>query len=484
MASSPKGEGAEKTPGNNGAEERAGIAKIIDIRDVQAERNPLDLTYAQAAKQARESEHAMLIYPQCGGLQPRDAREPDMWEPHEQERKGVTWRAVLANTAIDDASCHAAYLSELETEEVARLAVEYEKTEITKHFDRKRAELDAHRQGAVIPGPTWVLGDVIALGDVETPLPDVLPCGDRPGVFYRGQRSMMSGEAAVGKTWIALFACVVEIAAGRTVVWVDLDNMSAARILERLRMLAGGAGVTDADLRERFRYVRPVTPAGEDSLAVIAGASPSLVVIDSLNPALALHGADPMSTTDVDTFLVSIVDPLTAAGACVLMLDHVPKNAANHGRYAYGSERKLTGVDVHLTVRASKPFSREEGGESWVDVAKDRDGHVGGTGDTVGAFRIEVLGKFGASASFSEVPKGIAKDLAISTTAEKIAAALGDEARPKRWIEDNVPGRAATIREALDAMQAGGHISITRGSHGSKLIKLVKSYSVTEDGPL
>jgi hypothetical protein len=46
---------------------------------------------------------------------------------------------------------------------------------------------------------------------------------------------MLSGEATVGKTWAALYAAVLEIAAGRTVVWIDADNMGHGDMLASWR---------------------------------------------------------------------------------------------------------------------------------------------------------------------------------------------------------------------------------------------------------
>lgn len=297
---------------------------------------------------------------------------------------------------------------------------------------------------------------------------------------------MLSGEAAVGKTWLALFAAVQEIAAGRSVVWIDADNMGAHRILERLRPLAGQAGIDDAALAQHFRYVRPESPASAATLAVLIEADPSLVVFDSLNPILGFHGVDPSSTTEIDLFFRLVLNPLTDVGACALLLDHVPKDKGNRGRYAYGSERKLTGVDVHLSMRASKPFSREYGGEAMLDVAKDRDGHVGGTGETVAAFTLESPSMFGGAltARLREV-SGFEADLALSTTAEKIAAVLTGEPQSQTAIEDAVAGvRTKTKREALELLQVHGHAALTRGARGAKLYTLVEPYTLTENGPL
>jgi hypothetical protein len=223
---------------------------------------------------------------------------------------------------------------------------------------------------------------------------------------------------------------------------------------------------------------------------MIAAAEASLVVFDSLNPILGLQGVDTSSTTEVDSFFRAILDPLTDSGACALMLDHVPKDKGNRGRYAYGSERKLTGVDVHLTMRAHKPFSREYGGESFLDVAKDRDGHVGATGETVGAFTLETFASLGAVQAGLREVSAMEADLTLSIAAEGIAAVLGDGVgRSSTWIMDNTPtvkARTTTKREALDLLQASRHVAVTRreGRGGGKSYTLVKPYSLIADGPL
>lgn len=346
--------------------------------------------------------------------------------------------------------------------------------------------INAALENAAEPQPDgWERGNIVELGSTPTPAPDVLPCGGRPGLFYRAQRNMLSGEPSVGKTWLALQAAILEIASGRVVIWIDADNMGPNRLLERLRQLGRAHGVDDAVLAERFRYVRPDARATEATLDALTEPGVSLVVLDSLNPILGLQGVDPYSTTEVDSFFRAVCDPLTDAGACVLMLDHVPKNTGNRGRYAYGSERKLSGVDVHLTMRSHKPFSREQGGESYLDVAKDRDAHVGAVGEVVGAFALEVGDSL--TASLREVTASEA-ELTKSIVAERIAAALADgEGRSQTWIENEVAGaRATTKREALDLLQAHGHVAVSRreGRGGGKVYTLIQPYTLTEDGPL
>jgi hypothetical protein len=447
---------------------------------VRAERG---LTFEQAAKIAERD--GMLIYPTTR-YGPEAAMPPGMWDECQQEDESARWRAIRPLQVYEEMTADVsgremvAALRLSEADEKRATADRYE----AEALERVRQAQQARGEGQDVETLPWTLGDIIVLGSEPTQSPDVLPCGDKPGLFYRRQRNMLSGEAAVGKTWLALYAAVLEIAAGGTVVWIDADNMGPSRLLERLRLLASAQGVDDADLAERFRYVRPEAPAGEKSISAMLSAEPKLVVFDSLNPILGLHSVDTSSTTEVDAFFRALLDPLTDAGTCALMLDHVPKDKGNRGRYAYGSERKLTGVDVHLTMRTHKPFSRERGGEAFLDVAKDRDGHVGATGDVVGAFALEtVLGR--VQAGLREV-SAFEADWSLSLAAENIAAALADgEARSQTWIEDNTTGaRATTKREALGLLQVNGHVAVTRGPRNARLFQLVQPYTLTEDGPL
>src|SRR5262249_19659848 len=159
----------------------------------------------------------------------------------------------------------------------------------------------------------------------------------------------ISGETEVCKSWLALILCVEEILAGRTGLWLDFE-MGRRQMLERLQAL----GLVDEQIRDQFVYLEPTEPLRDDLQpeleAMRAVVRPSIAVIDSNTPALALHGLDPIKGNDIDTGQRLLVAPLLAQGAAVLQLDHLPKAKDGRGRYAIGSERKISACDVHLSL--------------------------------------------------------------------------------------------------------------------------------------
>ena len=115
--------------------------------------------------------------------------------------------------------------------------------------------------------------------------------------------------------------------------------MGSGELLSRLRAL----GVADDLIAERFLYYEPaerlIGDLLQDVTADIVEKAIRLFVVDAFNPMLSLHGLDPRSTPDIETFWREIADPICRAGAAPTLLDHVAKNAGT-SRYAYGSERK------------------------------------------------------------------------------------------------------------------------------------------------
>ena len=76
-----------------------------------------------------------------------------------------------------------------------------------------------------------------------------------------------------------------------------------------------------------------------------------------------------------------MVEPLADA---VLVLDHVTKSSEGRGRYAIGSERKLSGITgAAYVLEVTRPWSRALGGEpvygaAVLKITKDRPGYVRG----------------------------------------------------------------------------------------------------------
>jgi AAA domain len=211
----------------------------------------------------------------------------------------------------------------------AILAVELD--EFNPYYPAAASETD---KDAPSSAHSWHSIDLVAAAATPPEPPTI------GGMIYPGKRTLLSGETESLKTWLALILAKAEIGAGYPVGWADLDAMGEGEVLARLRLL----GVPDDLIARQFPYYAPdgslTGQALEDVVAEVVDKQMRLFVIDAFNPALSLHGLDPSSTPDVETFWREVAQPLCDAGAAVTLLDHVTKNPDGRGKYAYGSERK------------------------------------------------------------------------------------------------------------------------------------------------
>ena len=88
-------------------------------------------------------------------------------------------------------------------------------------------------------------------------------------------------------------------------------------------------------------------------------------------------GLDPISGTDVATYYAGSPRWMARTGAAVAVVDHVTKSHEGRGRWAIGSERKLSGLDgAAYGFESLVAFGRGKTGLIKITVAKDRCGHI------------------------------------------------------------------------------------------------------------
>jgi hypothetical protein len=214
-------------------------------------------------------------------------------------------------------------------------------------------------------------------GERITPVPTVLRRDDDVGLFYPGRINALVGETESLKSWIALTAASQELRAGRHVLVADYED-SPETTVERLRAL----GVSPDEIGEKLTYLNP--GGGIDDLdqavlndVMVRRGIPTLAVIDGVTEAMADMGLNPDSGTDVAAYYAGAPKWLAQKGAAVVLVDHVTKNRETRGRFAIGSERKLSGLDgAAYTVETVRPFGRGSTGVVRLAVAKDRCGHI------------------------------------------------------------------------------------------------------------
>lgn len=193
------------------------------------------------------------------------------------------------------------------------------------------------------------------------------------GLLYRGARHLLIGPPESLKTivaWtLALEACRTDKELG---LLAHLDFEMGPRATRRLLV---DLGATLAEIRDVF-YVQPDRAPRPDDIERLICEGVALVIIDAAAGAYDVSGLDDNARKDAERFARLWVQPLHARGLTTVLLDHVPKNVDNRGRFAIGSERKTGAADVVLSLDAVKPLTRGADGLVRVTVLKDRSGFL------------------------------------------------------------------------------------------------------------
>ncbi|CAN5743549.1 hypothetical protein BH18ACT15_BH18ACT15_11890 [soil metagenome] len=201
--------------------------------------------------------------------------------------------------------------------------------------------------------------------------PELLTRTDGQPLLYPGKLHWFQGEPESGKTFAALAAVAEALNAGRTVLFVDFED-SRTSVVGRLEAMSADTS--------RLVYIRPTEPLedkGFEDVNRLMELAPTVVVLDGVAEAMAIHGLDPIRAMDTATFVHEILDRFRDPSVTTIVIDHVARGDAGKGRYAYGSQHKLASVDgAAYRFEVVQPFSREQGGAARIDVAKDRPGFV------------------------------------------------------------------------------------------------------------
>jgi AAA domain len=365
-----------------------------------------------------------------------------------------------------------------------------------READQKRREIDRQERKTrtlkVVESEPAVspTGDEATshIGDVHSwqPIDLVLAAANPPepptigGMLYPGKRTLFSGETESLKTWLALILAKAEIDAGYPVAWADLDAMGEGEILARLRLL----GVPDELISRQFLYYAPddslTGQALEDVVAEIADRQVRLFVLDAFNGALSMHGLDPNSTPDVETFWREVAQPFCNVGAAVTLLDHVVKNADGRGKYAYGSERKASGAHVHIGFHPLGEFTRGGSGRTLLKTHKDRAGFL--PRPTIGILELTSTAdsvNYRLDADRSHVGDKFRPTYLMERVSEYLASQ--GEPVPKGQIEENVLGKAEYVRTAISVLVDEGYARQTEGKRGAQLIEFARFYREADD---
>jgi len=202
---------------------------------------------------------------------------------------------------------------------------------------------------------------------------------DGAPAFYPARVNGIIGPSESGKSWVALVAVVQAIEDGQNATILDFEDDEVG-VVNRLLAL----GASPAALREHLAYVSPAEPyapfmqSGADLIEHLDATSPELILVDGFNAAMGLQGLDLMSNGDATRFFQTVLRPLAARGACVVYVDHTPKNSSESAGGIGAQAKRAMTSGCTLKVDVITPFGKGQRGKVRLYVDKDRPGAVRG----------------------------------------------------------------------------------------------------------
>lgn len=330
-------------------------------------------------------------------------------------------------------------------------------------------------------------------GEIERPEPSLgITRSDGQRFLYPGREHTVVGETECGKSWFALACVAAELAAGKRVLYVHLEEPDAGSTIERLLLL----GVDHAVILARLRFVGPSRPVQAEWLAALLNPPPTLVVLDGVNEGMALHGAD-QDTGGWASFRRRLILPCLKVGAAILSCDHVPMSRDGTRRDAYGTVHKGNTLDgARIALENMQPFGERMRGVSHVFVTKDRPGQLRAHGKSTKTAGKTYFGtlvvdasqepdfslRFYAPKADEKVPESdAAADLAA--TVHDVITALPDHTVSSMRLlfagvrQSGAQVRDDAVRDAVADLVLAGRLTEVAGTRGARGYKAVLTAS-------
>jgi hypothetical protein len=324
-------------------------------------------------------------------------------------------------------------------------------------------------------------------GERVTGAPSVLARGDGVKLLYPARLNLLLGEPETGKSWVALLAAVQEMGAGHHVLYLDYEDVVETAV-ERLLAL----GAKAEDLLAHFSYYESPPKFDEIAQDLICTTChergvPTLVVLDGVTEAMGSLGLDPNSGLDVTMFYSGSPRGLARTGAAVVLLDHVTKDREGRGRWAIGSERKLSGLDgAAYAFDLLRPFGRERTGLAKLMVSKDRCGYVRqqeGARRAVAMFELKAWPDGTVSARLEAPEPSTDPDKPFQPTKlmERVSRTLEGAPGPlsTKAVRAQTTGKASMVDVALELLIAEGFVATEPGARGAVLHRSLRPFRVT-----
>jgi hypothetical protein len=234
----------------------------------------------------------------------------------------------------------------------------------------------------------WAPVDLLAAETEVRIVPEIMVRTDGHALFYRGKTHNIVGETESGKTWIAMGACLDELRAGGTPMYIDYEDQGNT-FVARLRAL----GATTEEI-QAFHYFSVEQSWVEAPEFLSGNYEPTIVVLDGVTEGMGLFGMDPLGTAEARVW-VSWVRRWARRGACVIAIDHVVKDKGGQGRYALGSQHKVSGITgAHYIVEPEGTLRPGQHNAVHIRVGKDRSGGVREFAGKAGDNRTQYAGTF------------------------------------------------------------------------------------------
>lgn len=270
-----------------------------------------------------------------------------------------------------------------------------------------------------------------------------------------GVMNLFIGPPESGKSWAAILSAVSEIASGRPVMWIDLEQ-GPRKVIRDLII----AGLNKDQIAGGLRYIPVDRPPRAGELRRLAQAFAAdggqLVVIDSIGEMIERLGFDPMKQARGAMHLVC--DPLLAEGLTIVGIDHVVKDETARGNFAHGDQGKTAKTTVVVGFDVTEPFGIGRIGHATLSVRKDRWGDMGD--------QIVIVGKQRRWGTFKiDSRNGFTADVLLPTERdeddERAESPVVKRERKKR--EDRRVLDHEEIKVLVDAAKArGNELTITR----------------------
>lgn len=309
---------------------------------------------------------------------------------------------------------------------------------------------------------------------------------DGNALFYPARVNGLYGDPEAAKSWIAQVAVVETLNTGGRATIIDVDHNGPAATSARLALL-GAPTQLIAD-PNHFRYYEP--DDRDELLNTIAQAvawNPHVAVLDSLGELLPMYGASSVDNDEITEALRRLANPLANAGACVITIDHLPKNSdARSSGYAIGGtakKRAMDGALIHVDTKT--PAAPGQTGRMVLRIEKDRPGRLreNSSGKYAGTFILDsTQPQIIATIDLETIPTNDDGGRRYTIFMEKISRYVEDNDQVSfNDIRTSVGGNEKQLKAAIKTLTEEGFMTTFPGPRNSRLHHSIAHYREADD---